>query len=180
MEVEVGLTRRQSGDRVLGALLERGPQILEVGLGRALGGERGDLGLDEPAGLDELRPRHPAESEQRLEVAHQRSIVHLADEVAAGRAPAGGDEAPQLQRAEGLAHGGAARVEVARELALGRQLLALAQASVVDRALDVADDLLVYSRRSDCAWHGARQCRLKRVRSQAPCAWRDWRTPASP
>ena len=154
MELEVE-PARQAGGFLLRALLERGAQRLEVDVGGATRGQEGDLGLDEPARLEELRARDAAEPEQRLEVADQRAVVGFAHEVAAGRALAHLDEAAQLERAQPFADRDAAGLEIARELALGRKLLALTQSSFIDLALDVSDDLLVHTRGSDGRRHGA-------------------------
>src|SRR4029079_7831380 len=147
------------------ALIDGGDELLDVGLAGALRGQEGHLGLDEPPRLDELRARHAAEPEERGEVAHEWPVVGLAHEVPARGALPHLDETAQLQRAQRLAHGDAAGLEVSGELALGRQLLALAQTALVNRAFDVGNNLLVYARRP--AWHGARHCRLKPGRSQA-------------
>jgi hypothetical protein len=77
------------------------------------------------------------------------------------------DEPAVLERAERLAHGDAAGADVARELPLGRQLVTALEGSIVDRALEVRDDLLVDSRHAHRRRHGARHSRPKRERSQA-------------
>src|SRR5881409_3098317 len=92
---------------------------------------------------------HLAEAEQRREVAHDGRGVQLADEVAAGGALSHLDEAAVLESAERLPHGHAAGAEFAHELALGRELVAVGEPSVVDRALDLRDDVLVDARRSE-------------------------------
>src|SRR5438552_4612999 len=158
VELEVEAPR-VAGGRGLGvALLDGRQQVLEVGVGRPLRGQEGHLGLDEPARLDELCARDAAQAEERGEVAHERAVVRFAHEVAARRALAHLDEAAQLERAQRLADGDAARLEITGELALGRQLLTLPQPSLVDRAFDVSHDLLVHTRRPHAGWHGARHC----------------------
>ena len=60
-----------------------------------------------------------------------------------------------LERAERFTHRHAAGAEAAAELALGRKLVAALEAAVVDRALDVSDDVVVHARRADGRKHGA-------------------------
>src|SRR6185295_19334194 len=178
VELQIEAARLAAG-RCLGvALIDGGGEFLEVGLARALRRQEGHLGLDEPPRLDELCARHAPETEESGEVAHQRPVVGLAHEVAAGGALPHLDEAAQLQRAQRLAHGDTAGLEVTGELPLGRQLLALAQTALVDRAFDVGNDLLVYARRPTC--HGARHCRLKPGRSQAGVSANSGRSPGAP
>src|SRR5207248_7417815 len=63
------------------------------------------------------------------------------------------DEAAMLERAQRLAHGHAAGPELAHELALGRKLVAMREPALVNRALDLRDDVLVYAGRPNCSEH---------------------------
>src|SRR5207248_6802099 len=63
------------------------------------------------------------------------------------------DEAAMLERAQRLAHGHAAGPELAHELALGRKLVAMREPALVNRALDLRDDVLVYTGRPNCSEH---------------------------
>ena len=58
-----------------------------------------------------------------------------------------------LERAQRLAHGHAAGPELAHELALGRELVAMREPALVNRALDLRDDVLVYAGRPNCSEH---------------------------
>ena len=58
-----------------------------------------------------------------------------------------------LERAQRLAHGHAAGPELAHELALGRKLVAMREPALVNRALDLRDDVLVYAGRPNCSEH---------------------------
>src|SRR5438093_717192 len=103
--------------------------------------------------LRELRQRHAAEAEERRQVAHDGHGVQLADEIAAGGALPHLDEAAVLERAQRLPHGHAAGAELAHELTLGRELVAVREPSLVNRALDLRDDVLVYAGRPDRSEH---------------------------
>src|SRR5207253_8265506 len=94
-----------------------------------------------------------ADTEGRRQVAHDGCVVQLADEVAAGGALPDLDEAAMLERAQRLAHGHAAGAELAHELALGRSLVAMREPALVNRALDLRDDVLVYAGRPNCSEH---------------------------
>ena len=155
VEVEIEVARIAAAGDDREALVERGPQLLDVPIGGALRGQARDLGLENQARFGELSRRQAAEAQERREVARDDARVDRPDEVAAGRALPHLEEPAMLERAERFTHRHAAGAEAAAELALGRKLVAALEAAVVDRALDVSDDVVVHARRADGRKHGA-------------------------
>ena len=126
---------------LLGGALHRGEQRLGLVVGAAaLGREAGDGGLEQRA---------------RLEQVGRAGVVRLARALGGAggdeRARAGArlDHAGDLQRGDRLAHRGAADLEPAREVALGRQPLAGRQPAGADVGGDPVGDLLVALARPD-------------------------------
>src|SRR5439155_21513660 len=98
-------------------------------------------GLDDGAGLGELRERHALQLDHRGDRFRDAVDVGFRDERAAGRADLHADEAAGLEDAERVAHGDARDAELLRELALGLEAVARVQLSREDRALDLGHDL---------------------------------------
>jgi hypothetical protein len=115
-------------------------ELGELGLGDALGGERGDRGLDEAAKLDDVGERMPARDEARQ---RSREIVRrgLTHERAAARPCF--DDPEELERPEGFANRRPGYLELLGELPLGRKLVAWPQIALLEKALDLLDDSLI-------------------------------------
>jgi hypothetical protein len=148
VELAVEQSRVATGGGMFGALVEGGAKRFEISIGGAERGQPRRLRLHEQARLQQLSEGDAAEAEERLEVAHERARVDFADEVSARRTLPHLDEAAMLEGAQRFAHGDAAGGELAHQLALRRQLVALLQPALVDRTLDLRDDVLVHARRS--------------------------------
>ena len=111
----------------------------DVLVGGALGGERGDGGLDDEAGLEHLPGQ---EAVQRAEDGERAGVERgrAAGDEGAG-AVAALEHAHGGEEADAGAQGGAADLELAGEFALGRQAVAGVQRSAGDEAAHVVDDL---------------------------------------
>ena len=79
-----------------------------------------------------------------------------------------------LERAQRFAHRDAARAEAATELALRRQLVPALETALVNRALDVSDDVVIHPWRADGRKHGAtvrrKEGEVKRAAQAPPIA----------
>ena len=84
--------------------------------------------------------RRPAEAEHERQGATDGVVVEFGDERAALRAAADAKQAQFFERTIGLADRHAARLELARHVAFGRQFVAGREASVRDLLLDAAGD----------------------------------------
>ena len=124
----------------------------EVVVGASYGGERGDLGLERVAGLDDLG-QPVGVAADRLDDAARLLVARGHDGAVA---VAYLDHADHLERHERLAQGGAADAEPLRELALGRELVAGLQAVVVDPRRDLPGHLLVEARAEQPRREGGR------------------------
>jgi hypothetical protein len=140
--VGVGLTR---GDLPL-LSREDLPELGELWLSDALGGEGRDRRLDQAAELYDVRERVPAghETGQRT-----GEVVGggLTDEGAA--ACPGLDDAEKLEGSQRFPNRGARDLELLRELSLGRKLVAGAKVAFLQQTLDLLDDALVEAAATD-------------------------------
>ena len=133
-------------DEVLVRVAERGVHLGDlfgefgdVLVGGALGGERGDGGFDDEAGLEHLPGQ---EAVQRAEDGERTGVE---------RGRAGGDEGAGAvaalehahggEEADAGAQGGAADLEFAGEFALGREAVAGVELAAGDEGAHVVDDL---------------------------------------
>src|SRR5262249_48151702 len=155
--VELGIesaaaARAQAGLR---ARFEALAEQLQLVVRHTDGGQSRGLPLEQQPRFRKLRERHATETEQRRQIAHDRRGVDFADEVAAGGALTDLDETAVLERAQRFAHGHAARAELAHKLPLRGQLVTTREASLVNRPLDLRDDMLVYAR---CPYRSEHRC----------------------
>ena len=93
------------------------PELGELRLGDALGGERGDRRLDQPAELDDVGERVPARHEVRE---RPREVIRRGLTDKGATAGAGLDDPEKLERAERLADRGTRDLELLGELPLRR------------------------------------------------------------
>ena len=111
----------------------------DVLVGGALGGEGGDVGLEDEAGLEHLPGEEAVEGSEDGEGAGVERGRAAGDEgsgaVAALEDAHGGEEA------DAGAEAGAADLELAGEFALGREAVAGADLAAGDEGADVLDDL---------------------------------------
>src|SRR2546425_3505885 len=104
-------------------------------------GQRSDGRLEDATRLEELPHRLAMREDDEGERLDQRLHRDVTHEGALARPDL--DEAAALQRAQGLAHRGAADAESLGELALRGKAIARVQAAVGDQRLDLAHDILV-------------------------------------
>src|SRR5439155_20305211 len=115
--------------------------------GREARGEPDDRTLQQAARLEHLPDGFTVWSYQHGQRLDERVHRDVADEGALSRPDI--DEAPTLQRAQRLAHGGAAHHELLGKVALGRQPIAGLELPLADDLLELAHDLFVDARAFD-------------------------------
>src|SRR5439155_22779049 len=167
VEVEIEVSRiaaaRDDGE----ALVEGGAQLLEIDVRRALGGEARHLGLHHEPRFRELRRGETPEPQERVKVTRDDAGVQRAHEVPARRSLTHLEEPAVLERAQRFADGHATGAEAAAQLTLGRKPVAVRESSLVNRTLDVRDDVVVHARCADGGKHQWRNSPTKEWRSQA-------------
>lgn len=115
-------------------------QLSELPVGDALRGERRDRRLDDASELDDVRDR-VAPGDEGLQGAREVVGCDLPDE-----RPATGprlDDAAELERPKRFTDRCAGDLELVRERALRRELIAWTQLAALDERLDLRDDPLV-------------------------------------
>src|SRR5439155_24773395 len=115
-------------------------QLGELHIGDASRGERGERRLDQTAELDDIG-NAVAAGDEAVERSHEIVGRDLADERAATRARF--DHAEQLEGPQRFPDGGARNLELLRQGALGRELVARSELALFEERLDLLDDALV-------------------------------------
>ena len=115
-------------------------QLRELRVGDPRRRERRERGLDEPAELDDVRDAVAARDE-----AVERTDEIVGRDLTDERAAAGPrlDDPEELERAQRLADGRPGDLELLRERALGRELIAGPELALFKERLDLLDDALV-------------------------------------
>ena len=129
--------------------LLRGENFAQLGqlcIGDARGCERSERGLDESAELDDVGDAMSAR-DKAVERSHQVVGSDLADERAAARPRF--DDAEKLECSQRFADRGARDLELLREGAFGRELVARSELAPLEKRLDLLDDALVEPAPSD-------------------------------
>jgi len=125
---------------------EDSPELGELCLGDALGGEGRDRGLDEAAELDHVGER-VATRDEPGEWTRQIVRRSLPDEGAA--AGAGLDDAQELERPQRFTNGRARDLELFGQLSLGWELIARAKVAFLEETFDLFDDPLIETAATD-------------------------------
>ena len=122
------------------------PELGELCLGDALGGEGRDRGLDQAAELDDVGERVATRDEpgERTRQIVRRSLPY--ESAAAG---AGLDDAEQLERPQRFTNRRPRDLELLGELSLGWELIAGAKVALLEQTLDLLDDPLIETNATD-------------------------------
>jgi hypothetical protein len=128
------------GEQRVGPVADRDERA-QVGVRRTLARELDDAQLEDHPRLRDVGGADVGEREHVRDPLADELRRRRRDEGAAARAHAHLHETVRLEHAEGIPERDAADAELARELALGRELVAGCEAPVADRRLDLLHDL---------------------------------------